>query len=212
MPEVDAPPTAREETKPVCVSSDRAAADHISPQPAQSLEDLVREAIDCYGAHVGRVLHYIADNGGGRSWPEPRIRRVYAWVLKTRRWSRRDAREAAKARTLSAAALKRVSRSLASQAATYAQAGDKRAPVWMRLAGIYADEEARRAPPQEPILHELWVQVDPVAYAQARPRQQTLHRGPVPVARAALVRHTEVPQYDGPAMIARLKARRREAG
>jgi hypothetical protein len=78
----------------------------------------------------------------------------------------------------------------------------------MRLAGIYAPEEARRAPPPAPTIHEPWAQVDPVAYTQARPRRQMLHGGPVPVARAALVRHTEVPHYDGPAMIARLKARK----
>ena len=95
---------------------------------------------------------------------------VYKEQLQRRSWARRDAREAEKARALNSAALKRKSRSVAGQAAELHRKGDKRAPVFQRRAGIYAAEEARRAPPDQLSMHEQWAEVDRHVYEQARPK------------------------------------------
>jgi hypothetical protein len=181
----DAPPIAEETKSTSCVSSDRAESDHISPAPP-TLAELVNEAIDAYGPSLKRVRRYLADNAGGRTWSTAAVARVYAQQLERRRWARRDAREAEKARALDSAALKRKSRSIAGQAAQLHRRGDKRAPVFQRLAGIYAAEEARRAPPDQLTTHEQWAHVG-AEYDQAH---RELKKRAHPIARAARLAET----------------------
>lgn len=125
------------------------------PTLPETLAEAVIEAIDMYGTRyvpapgavkpVERVVQYIRSNGG--TWPDWAIRREYRWQLRLRSIARRDEREAQKARNMRADALKRKSRSLAGHAAKLAHQGEKAAKPFMHLAGIYAAEEARRAPP-----------------------------------------------------------------
>jgi hypothetical protein len=61
-----------------------------------------------------------------------------------RRYAKQDAKEAAKARAMRWSSLVKKSQALAGSAAQLRRSGNKRAPVWERMAGIYASEEARR--------------------------------------------------------------------
>lgn len=111
----------------------------------------------------------------------PTARRAFAVEQKRARWSKQDAKTAEKVRKMDDSELKRRSRSAASRAAQLHRAGSRQAPVWDRLAGIYAAEEARRAPPDQLTLHEQWAQLG-AEYQQAH---QALKKHARPVARAA---------------------------
>ena len=93
-----------------------------------------------------------------------------------------------KARNLRADALKKRAQTTASAANAAQKRDDPRAWLKIKIAGIYAAEEARRAP-KEPQLttHELWAQVDIPAYRQARSELRITKRGPVPIERPAAV-------------------------
>ncbi len=93
-----------------------------------------------------------------------------------------------KARNLRADILKKRAQTSASAANAAQKRDDPRAWLKIKIAGIYAAEEARRAP-KEPQLttHELWAQVDMAAYKQARSELRITKRGPVPVERPAAV-------------------------
>ena len=95
---------------------------------------------------------------------------------------------ALKARNLRTDALKKRSQTTANAANTAQKHDDPRAWLKVKIAGIYAAEEARRAP-KEPQLttHELWAQVDMAAYRQARSELRITKRGPVPIERPAVV-------------------------
>lgn len=119
-----------------CVSPIPPAADNLPPTPATeqvpalSLADLVTEAIEGYGTrytpHAGavkpleRVIAHVRTAGG--KWSDAAIEKEYRWQLQTRKWARQDEREREKARKMQPAALKRKSRSLASQAAAMMRA------------------------------------------------------------------------------------------
>jgi hypothetical protein len=101
-----------------------------------------------------RIRRYIALNAANPdAHSENGIAIIYQRELRRRRWERQDEREAERARKLKWNSLVRKSQAVASQAASMRRAGDKRAPIWERRAGILAAEEARRieageAPPE----------------------------------------------------------------
>ncbi len=180
-----------------------------------------------------RVIRYVQANGGATIDPA-KIAAVYHACLQTRRWQQANERDAARARTLKLPDLRRQSRALATQVEAIERAlktgvelpcvltfevngrthttrppkaPTRRYAAWVRhRAGIYAAEEARRQP-AEPVLttHELWAQVDMVAYTQVRNELQRTKRGPAPVARAAFVATAEPACSDAWAMIRRLQ-------
>jgi hypothetical protein len=79
----------------------------------------------------------------------PTLSRAFNVEQKRSRWSKQDAKTVEKARHMDDGELKRRSRSVASRAAQLRKKGSRQALVWDRLAGIYAAEEARRAPPDQ---------------------------------------------------------------
>jgi DNA primase RepB-like protein len=183
-----------------CVSPDRATADHISPAPI-SLADLVSEAIDAYGANFTRAKRYMADNAPGHGWSEARVKKEYRWQLKQRAWARRDARELAKARSLFGEALRKTSRAIAGAAAQMHRKGDKRAPIWDRRAGIYAQVEAERQQAEaERLEHTITELAEYTALVEQLPAARRIGRA------ARLVESAVPPATDGWAAIARLQA------
>lgn len=96
------------------------------------------------------------------------LSRAFASEQKRLRWTRRDERLMETARTLRSDTLNRKSRSASSRAADLHHKNSTQAPVWDRIAGIYAAEEARRTPALDLTTHELWADVDMQAYDQAR--------------------------------------------
>jgi len=97
------------------------------------------------------------------------------------RYAKRDAKLLEQARTLRADVLKKKSRATASRAADLHRKANPQAPIWDRMAGIYAAEEQRRAPKDVPTTHELWADVDRDAYNQIH-RKLKKHAGPVAAA------------------------------
>lgn len=141
-------------------------------------------------------------------------RRAFDVEQKRARFNRRDAADVKQARTLGLEALRRKSRSLATQAAAVTRAlktgvqpptvleyqieyADGTTRTWktkapatltenyakllLHRAGIYAAEEARRAPPDQLTMHEQWAQVG-AEYEQVH---QALKKHARPVARGA---------------------------
>jgi hypothetical protein len=107
----------------------------------------VRECFDAYAGTrltLSRIVRYVEMNSEGRNYDRQAIARIAARERQRRAWAKRDEREAERARKLKWASLVRKSQAVASQAAAMRRAGDKRAPVWERRAGILAAEEARR--------------------------------------------------------------------
>jgi hypothetical protein len=215
-PEVAVPATALGETGSLvgCVSPDRAEADHTLPRVGYGadgqrlgLAELVRDGLDAVTRPtLKRVRAYVLANAANpAAYTENSIATVYRRELERRRWARQDARLVEKVRALRSDVLKRKSRSIASQAANLHRRGDKRALVYQRLAGIYAAEEARRAPPDQLTLHEQWAEVG-AEYEQAH---QALKKYARPVAKAAPA--VEPPAPEAWALIDRLRARKEAA-
>lgn len=91
-----------------------------------------------------RVRKFVLADAAGRPVDLGVLKRLYRAELERRQWARQEAREAEKARKLSRKALVRKSKNLSSAAAAMRRKADPRAPIWLRLAGIYAAEEQRR--------------------------------------------------------------------
>jgi hypothetical protein len=199
-PEIAAPVAALGETEiPVgCVSPDRAEADHISQAKSNAervgygadgdrlgIAELVRDGLDAVTRPtLKRIRAYVRANAANpAAYSDSGIATVYQRELERRRRARQDARIAEQLRALRTDVLKCKSRSIASQAANLHRKGDKRAPVFQRLAGIYAAEEARRTPPDQLTMHEQWAEVG-AEYEQAH---QALKKYARPVAKAATV-------------------------
>lgn len=187
---------------------------------------------------IDRVVAYVNANGAPTA-PHSKIAAVYHECLQSRRWARSDEREAAKARTLTISALRRKSKQLATQAEAiesmcktgvampdvlnYEHNGrsyvthkpkqpTRRYAAWLRhRAGIYAAEEARRAPCESVLTpHELWAQVDMNAYHQARKELDISKFNP----QRAQNEHSKVTEnsaYNVPAMIERLRQLHKQA-
>ena len=180
------------ETHPPTLTTARAPA----VAPPRTLAHAVRLAFDA--VHVDhetgekrritrkRLLLALAEYG---SWSEAEIDAAIAdeRQRRQRRITELYLRDLVmKARNLRADILKKRAQTSASAANAAQKRDDPRAWLKIKIAGIYAAEEARRAP-KEPQLttHELWAQVDMAAYKQARSELRITKRGPVPVERPA---------------------------
>lgn len=219
-PETENAPAALEETTTRVhtrrVSLPSASDDHSCVAPApQSLAELVREALavlDVGGARVNlaRVQCYVAANAG-RPVDLGALKRVYRIEQGRRRWARQDAREAGRAAAMPSAALRKRSRAIAGQAAAMQRKGDKRAPIWMRRAGIYAAEEARRDAEIERLDAERFK--DALGYCAAEQAQlldlvdQQRERVPTRTPVAARLEAPAIEVGAALGLIARLKAR-----
>ena len=163
-----------------------------SAAPAPSLLQAVRLVFD--RVHVDRetgekrritrkrLLSELAQLG---SWPAAAVDRAIATERQRRRrliTERYLADLALNARNMGADQLKKRARSSAGAANAAQKRDDPRAWLKTAIAGIYAAEEARRQPVEpEPTTHELWAQVDKVAYQEARRSLRITPRGPVPI-------------------------------
>jgi hypothetical protein len=109
---------------------------------------IVAEAFDaldgCKRVTEKRIRQYIEMNYPEVTISPATMRLMVANERARRRYAQRDAKEAAKARAMRWTSLLKKSQALAGQAAQMRRTGDKRAPIWERMAGIYAAEETRR--------------------------------------------------------------------
>jgi hypothetical protein len=110
------------------------------------LADWTKEAFDAYPgrANFRKVQKHVEMLADGRRFNSATLKRLYAEELAHRRYAKQDARELEKARALFGKALSNKSRAIAGAAAQMHRSGDKRAPIWDRRAGIYAQVEAER--------------------------------------------------------------------
>lgn len=110
------------------------------------LAEWVTDAFDCYPgrASIRKVIKHVEMQADGRRFNLATLKRLYDDERTRRAYARQDAKEIAKARAMRWSSLIKKSQALASAAAQMRREKNKRAPVWERMAGIYAAEEARR--------------------------------------------------------------------
>jgi hypothetical protein len=90
------------------------------------------------------VLKHVEMLADGRRFNAKTLQTLYTEERRCRTFARQDAKEAAKAHAMRWPSLVKKSQALAGAAAQMRRKGDKRAPVWERMAGIYAAEESCR--------------------------------------------------------------------
>jgi hypothetical protein len=144
--DVETAQQSAENVQPATMQVEHTAPPVTSPRPRRGA--LVAEAFDaldgCKRLTDKRIRQYIEMN-----YPEMTISPATLHQLATnertkRRYAKQDAREMRKARALFGKALSNKSRAIAGAAAQMHRTGDKRAPIWDRRAGIYAQVEAER--------------------------------------------------------------------
>lgn len=117
-----------------------------APRPRRSA--LIAEAFDaldgCARRTDKRIRQYLELNYPEVVIAPAHLRQLVGNERTKRRYAKQDARELQKARALFGAALRKKSRAIATAAAQMHRTGDKRAPIWDRRAGIYAQVEAER--------------------------------------------------------------------
>jgi len=210
---IDRSPQCKGETQPSpeapCLRPGRAA--------------LVAEAFDaldgCTRLTDQRIRQYIEMN-----YPEMSISPVTLHQLATnertkRRFAKQNARELQKARALFGTALRTKSRAIAGAAAQMHRTGDKRAPIWDRRAGIYAQVEAERQQAEqeriECVGYALTEQAEMLDLVdQARPERQRIGRATTTTRGGVCSPQPSAPAGAPAGLIARLhalKAQRQQA-